>query len=351
MLEVRPGLPGREFVPITIARLRAILDRITTVRVLVLGDYCLDIYWFIDSARSEKSIETGLMTNPVREQHYSLGGAANVVNNVIAAGCRNVRALGVVGDDPSGREMIRLLQATGADTEGMLIQREDWATLAYNKPYFENQEGNRFDFGNFNALSPKTARELLERCRARVPDADVVIVNQQVRQGIHTAELREGLVALIGAFPEKVFVVDSRHHSEAYSGAWMKINDHEAARLCGTQRAAGEPILREDALAAARQLYARFAKPVFVTRGRLGLVAVDHLGLCEIPGIRVPGRVDTVGAGDSALAGIALALGAGCDTVEAAQLGNFVAGVTIQKLNQTGTASPEEILAIGGKQA
>jgi bifunctional ADP-heptose synthase (sugar kinase/adenylyltransferase) len=100
MLETRPELLGREFAPMTVAQLRSILDRITGTRVLVLGDYCLDIYWFIDLARSEKSLETGLMTNPVKEQRYSLGGAGNVVNNVVAAGCRNVRALGVVGDDP-----------------------------------------------------------------------------------------------------------------------------------------------------------------------------------------------------------------------------------------------------------
>ena len=351
MLEAKPEPQNREFAPMTVAQLRSILDRITGARVLVLGDYCLDIYWFIDPARSEKSLETGLMTNPVREQRYSLGGAGNVVNNVVAAGCRNVRALGVVGDDPWGYQMIRLLQASGVNTEDMLVQQENWATLAYNKPHVEKQEGNRFDFGNFNELSTETVRTLLERCRARVPEADVVIVNQQVRQGIHTTELREGMVALMSDFPEKIFIVDSRHFSESYSGAWMKINDHEAARLCGTQRAAEELVLREEALAAAGQLHRRFGKPVFVTRGSRGLIAVDHSGLCEIPGIQVLGRVDTVGAGDSALAGISLALAAGCNVLEAAQVGNFVAGVTIQKLNQTGTASPEEILAIGREQA
>ncbi len=131
----------------------------------------------------------------------------------------------------------------------------------------------------------------------------------------------------------------------------MKINDHEAARLCGTVRAPEELVLREEALASARALYARFGKPVFVTRGSRGLVVVDQAGLCEVPGIQVLGQVDTVGAGDSALAGISLALAAGCDPVEAAQFGNFVAGVTIQKLNQTGTASPAEILTIGREQA
>jgi bifunctional ADP-heptose synthase (sugar kinase/adenylyltransferase) len=286
------------------------------------------------------------MTNPVREQRYSLGGAGNVVNNLVGAGCRDVRALGVIGDDPWGHEMIRLLQQIGVKTEDVLVQRERWATLAYNKPHIQEKESNRYDFGNFNELSSQTARTLLERCRARIPEAETVIVNQQVRQGMHTQGFREGLVGLIREFPGKSFIVDSRHFSESYSGAFMKINDHEATRLCGTVRAPEAPVPRAEVLSAAGELFARFGKPVFVTRGSRGVVVMDDRGLCEIPGIQVHGRVDTVGAGDSALAGISLALAAGSDTVEAAQLGNFVAGVTIQKLNQTGTASPGEILAI-----
>ena len=161
MPETCPELPLRDLMPMTLPRLRSILDRITRASVLILGDYCLDIYWFIDASRSEKSLETGLMTNPVREQRYSLGGAGNVANNVIAAGCRDVRALGVVGDDPWGHEMIRLLQASGANTEDMLVQRENWSTLAYNKPHFEKREGHRFDFGNFvKSYSPAVGRPL-----------------------------------------------------------------------------------------------------------------------------------------------------------------------------------------------
>ena len=50
---------------------------------------------------------------------------------------------------------------------------------------------------------------------------------------------------------------------------------------------------------------------------------------------------------DSMLAGLATALAAGAHPVKAAELGNLVAGVTVRKLLQTGTASPEEILDIG----
>jgi len=332
--------------PLTESRLRRILDGITRTRVLVLGDFCLDIYWFIDPSRSEKSLETGRMTNPVSRQRYSPGGAGNVVNNLVAAGCRDVRALGVIGDDPWGREMTRQLEHIGVKTEDLLVQKERWATLAYGKPHIGKQERQRFDFGNFNRLSSLTAETLLGRLRARVPEADAVIINQQVRQGIHTRGFRQGLVRLMREFPKTIFIADSRHFSESFVTALLKINDHEAARLCGTVRAAGAPVLRAEVHSAARELFARTGKPVFVTRGSRGIVVMDDRGLCEIPGIRIRGRTDTVGAGDSALAGIGLALAAGSDTVEAAQLGSLVAGVTIRKLNQTGTASPREILAL-----
>jgi phosphoglycolate phosphatase-like HAD superfamily hydrolase len=58
-------------------------------------------------------------------------------------------------------------------------------------------------------------------------------------------------------------------------------------------------------------------------------------------------RIDTVGAGDSFLAGAAAAVASGYPLDMAAELGTYAAGVTIQKLFETGTASPEEILAIG----
>jgi len=96
--------------------------------------------------------------------------------------------------------MTGLLLALGIETEDVLVQPESWATPAYAKPHFEDRERNRFDFGNFNRLSPETARSMLARCRACIPHADVVIVNQQVRQGIHTPEIRSALSELIAEF-------------------------------------------------------------------------------------------------------------------------------------------------------
>lgn len=338
------------FRPMDDSDLRGILARIGKARVAVLGDYCLDVYWFIETARREPSLETGLLTWPVRDHTYALGGAGNVVSNVRALGCRQVYALGVVGDDPWGRELVHLLNDLEVNTDDMLVQCEEWATLAYTKPHMDREESNRFDFGNFNRLARSTGQALLDRLRRRLASVDVVIVNQQVPEGVQTEAFRAGLGALMRDAPDTVFLVDSRHFSESYVGAWLKINDHEAARLCGVTRDASALVLREEAGRAASELYTRFGKPVVVTRGDRGMVVHDDRGLCEIPGIQVMGSVDTVGAGDTVVAGIGCALSAGCDAPTAAMVGNMAAVVTIQKLRQTGTASPGEVMEVGREQ-
>ena len=91
-------------------QLQKILDKISSAKIAVVGDFCLDAYWFIDEAMSEISIETNEVTRPVSKQRYSLGGAGNVTNNLAALGVKDIRAFGVIGTDPFGAEMIRIMK-------------------------------------------------------------------------------------------------------------------------------------------------------------------------------------------------------------------------------------------------
>ena len=125
------------------------------------------------------------------------------------------------------------------------------------------------------------------------------------------------------------------------------MNDTEASRLCGMNRKPDEAVPYSEVVSSARNLFERFHKPLFITRGSKGSLTIDQSGISDIPGLMIISKVDTVGAGDSYLAGAASALAAGYSMEIAATLGTFVAGVTVQKLFQTGTATPEEILAIG----
>ena len=333
---------------LTSGRLEALLQGLPSARVAVVGDFCLDVYWSLDMGASEPSLETGKPTQPVREQRYSLGGAGNVLANLHDLGLGSLYAFGAVGDDPFGERLLSLLRELNTDCEGMLQGRdESWQTLAYCKPYVGDDELARLDLGDFNRLPPSMAHRLIELLEASLPRLDVVVVNQQVETGLHTPAFRSALRGLMQRHGDTVFVFDGRHFTEAYPEAWLKVNSHEAMRLCGRRKPVDELVLREEAAAAADELFARTDRPVFVTRGGRGAVVRTGAGATFIPGIETLGRTDTVGAGDSFLAGLSASLAAGATPEEAAQVGNFVARVTVRKLQQTGTATPEEVLDVG----
>jgi rfaE bifunctional protein kinase chain/domain len=328
-------------------QLKEILEKISSVKILVLGDFCLDAYWFIDESKSEISIETGQMTRPICQQKYSLGGAGNVTNNLASLGVKDVHAFGVIGSDPFGSEMVNIMNRLGINTTNILTQEEQWSTHVYSKPYIADWEQNRIDFGNFNLLTNETADRLIEKFSEDAVNMDVIIINQQVPSGIHTEYFRNRLVKIIAKFPDKIFIADSRNYSDFYAGSYRKMNDNEAVNLCGIKKAPDELVLYSEVLEAALILFERYRKPLFITRGSKGSLIVSESGVTEVFGLMINSRIDTVGAGDSFLAGAASALAAGYSMNIAAEIGSFVSGVTIQKLFQTGTASPEEILHLG----
>ena len=325
--------------------LAELLGRIPKARIGIVGDFCLDAYLLIEPAASELSLETGLPTKAVLAQRYSLGGAGNVAANLRALGVRQVAVFGVLGDDPFGWQMLRLFEQEAVDVRGLLVQREGWQTPTYTKPYEGEREGNRIDYGNFNSLAEETAQALLAALEERLGELDILVINQQLPRGIHTPRFRDALTDLVGRHLGFPVLADSRSFSDEFHGTLRKLNEREGARLCGP--AAG----RRSGLAAARriaeELYRRWNRPLFLTRGEFGCLVQDEDGCHEVPGLAILGPTDPVGAGDSMLAGIAAALASGEDPRGAAELGNFVAGVTVQKLRVTGTATPAEVLAIG----
>jgi phosphoglycolate phosphatase-like HAD superfamily hydrolase len=226
---------------------------------------------------------------------------------------------------------------------------EAWQTLAYCKPYQGEEEEPRIDMGNFNRFPEAAAGLLLGNLERALPQLDVVVVNEQVRAGIHTPFLQERLRALMGRHPEAVFIFDGRHLPNGYPGAWLKVNAVEAAGLCGVRKEPGEAVSRQDVEQAAQELFRQRGRPVLVTRGERGCLLCDEDGVRSVPGLQVLGPVDPVGAGDSLLSGLAAATAAGASPFEAAEIGNAAARVTVTKLRQTGTASPMEILEVAGE--
>jgi len=327
--------------------LEACLAGMHEARVTVFGDFCIDAYWLIDPDESELSVETHLPVRRVRLQRYGLGGAGNVVANLVDLGVGAVHAVGLVGDDLFGRQMLEMLHRLDVDARGVLTGSGGWQTQVYAKPCVGEEERNRIDFGAFNALTEADAEALAAALDRAAGESDAVILNQQVPAGISTPGMIERINAVVAARPRCRFLVDSRHRAELYAGCLLKLNAHEAARLAGQPRALEERIPAAAARDLAARLRQRTGRTVFVTRGEAGLVVADEANVHDVPGIQVIERTDPVGAGDTATSALAAVLGAGGDALTAARLANIAASITVRKLQTTGTATPEEIRRIG----
>jgi len=328
-------------------RLRELLEQVGKTNIAVLGDFCLDAYWIVDKTRSEVSVETGISTVPISSQYYSLGGAGNIVANLIDLGVAKVYPIGIVGDDLFGREMVRMLEVKGADAGGIIVQKENWLTPVYGKPYIGEKEEPRIDFGNYNQIRSETEAAAIEKLSAVLDRVQAVILNQQLPGSIASETVIKGINALVKKHADKVFIVDSRDRSELFEKAAYRFNAHEAGRLCGHEQPLDQGVLLEDVVKFADRLSRKTGRPIFISRGDRGSI-VHWDGRTEIiPGIQILKKTDAVGAGDASMSAIAGALAAGGTPKEAAELANFASAVTVQKLRITGTATPEEIRAIG----
>ena len=321
--------------------IEATLQQMANRSVTVFGDFCVDAYWALCEATPEMSIETGLPVRRVRSQHYSLGGAGSVLDNLVAMGIGHVRSIGMAGTDVFGEKLRSLLSAQGADISGLLADA-DWETMVYAKPYFGEREDSRIDFGAFNLLRPELLDALLWELERAVEKSDVVILNQQVPGGLSSPATIERINAIIAMHPETTFLVDARHHPEKYVGAALKLNMSEAAGMLGEDR---DQLPTDDrAKDFALRISRKTSKPAFLTRGELGMaVAVDG-EVKLIPGLQVIERTDPVGAGDAVVAAVAASLAVGASPLHAATLANIAAMITVKKLQITGTASAAEIL-------
>ena len=127
----------------------------------------------------------------------------------------------------------------------------------------------------------------------------------------------------------------------------LKINAREAAEVIGKKLSSNEAVPQSETVTIASQLSKQRGTPVFVTLGEHGLVLADGDKIANIPGIQNVGKIDPVGAGDTAVAGLAAVIGGGGDLESAARFANLAASITVKKLRTAGTASRSELEEAG----
>lgn len=320
-----------------------ILDRIPAVKVLVVGDICLDRWCQYDPTLAEPSRETGLERVAVTATEVTPGAGGTVSSNLAALGARGVSVLGIVGDDGHGYELRQALGKRGIDSS-LLVTGP--VTFTYTK--LINSRTGVEDLGRIDYVSypppAEVEEELVRRLEEAAPRHDCVMVADQMETdagGVVTAGVRACLARLAAANPKLLIWVDSRMRIEQFRGVTVKPNEREAREACERLGIAVDY----------RQLSGIVGGPLMmVTHGGEGVSVLEGGAQVRIATKPVANPVDICGAGDSFSAGALLALCAGASAVEAARFGNYVASITIMKAG-TGTASPAEVLRAEKEQA
>lgn len=337
---------------VSLQRLEQILSQSPSLCIAVVGDYFLDRYLVTDPALSERSIETGLEARQVVEIRSSPGAAGTVTNNLSALGVGCIEAVGVIGENGEGTELVRGLVATGVRTE-YLLRLRDRFTPAYIKPMVREggseRELERLDIKNRTPLPPDAESHVIHALQtlleSRRPPVNGVIVADQVTEedcGVVTGRVRQALAHLARTHPEAVLYADSRARIGQFRNMIIKPNQAEAAAALGMERISNV----DEAAVAAKALWERAGNTVFLTMGPDGILVCTAEDCVRVGSVPVDGPIDIVGAGDSATAGIVTALCAGASPIEAAALGCLCARITITKLGTTGTASPQELAGL-----
>jgi D-beta-D-heptose 7-phosphate kinase/D-beta-D-heptose 1-phosphate adenosyltransferase len=313
-----------------------ILSALSEPQVLVVGDIMLDEY--IAGVCERINPEAPVPVVRVQRREIRLGGAANVAHNLAALGATPL-LVGVVGEEAGlpDREVLHHLERAALKTEG-LVGSPDRRTTRKTRIVAGHQHVVRFDEETTAPIGKEIEAQLINMLRRLLPECQAVVLSDYKKGVITDAVIREAL-ALARARGVPTIVDPKGTDFSRYQGASMLTPNVQEARA-----AAGLPDGTDTDLpeVAARLLEQVRCESILITRGAFGMtLARPGQELVHRPTL-ARAVYDVVGAGDTALAAIALGLGSGLSMVDCMQLANVAAGVVVGKLG-TSTVTRAEV--------
>lgn len=316
------------------------LAKFAGIRVLVIGDLMIDEYLWGKVERI--SPEAPVPVVAVASESETLGGAGNVINNLVALGAK-VSAVGTVGNDAAGKRLLDRFARMGVDSAGV-VAVDDRPTICKTRVIAAHQQVVRIDREHIGPLAPSVQAALASAVRQGLPAVDLVLISDYGK-GVVTAALVADLVAAAGGKP---VVADPKGLDFAkYRGVDYLTPNRKEAGLAAGMDIAGEAGLDR---AAQRLLETAGIKNLLVTLGKDGM-ALFCPGQEPVRIVAQARQVfDVSGAGDTVLAVFGLGLACGQSPSRAAEIANAAAGIVVGKVG-TATVSPAELDQVLGVAA
>ena len=313
-----------------------LLDSFHRTRVLVVGDVMVDRFIYGSVERISPEAPVPVMT--ISRTAAMPGGAANVARNVASLGAQ-VTLLGIVGRDAAAEELRAQIAALPTIRPELIVDASRPTTLK-TRHVADRQQILRTDVENRAALDAPIAAALLERFQAALADTDVVVLSDYAK-GVLSGEVTAAAIAAARSAGRPVLVDPKSRAFAKYRGAAVLTpNRHELQAACGHECDSDESVV-----AGARAVLAEgICDTLVVTRGADGMSIIPAHGNPQHMRTTAREVFDVSGAGDTAVAVMALGLARGAALPEAVRLANIAAAIVVGKRG-TATVTSGEIIA------
>lgn len=305
------------------------------MKILILGDLRLDRYLWGSCTRI--SPEAPVQVVDVRKCTLAIGGAGNVVNNLIALGA-SVFPVGVIGDDEQGATLRTLMQEKGIPATGIITQKgrrtseKTWVVAAHQRVV-------RFDVEAKDLIADKSARQLVALVAKKLPKTALIILSDYGK-GVLTDEVTKAVITMARSQSVPVFCDPKGKDYAKYRGATIITpNRKEAAEASGIE-IADDASLR---LAGAKLMKDLRLEHLLVILSEEGMALFSGSRFLHFPTVARE-VFDMSGADDTTIAALAFAYASGMDMADACRFANKAAGIVVGKLG-TATMTLAEIEA------
>ncbi len=309
---------------------------LSETHILVIGDAMLDEYVIGDVTRI--SPEAPVPVVDVVERRYSAGGAANVASNISGLGAR-ASIIALVARDLAGDKLTQLLESAGVGTDG-LVHPENRPTITKTRIVAGQQQIVRFDEETRSPLSGAECTRVLAQAARLMPAVDICVLSDYGK-GILSTRLCQEIIATAQQCCKSVIVDPKGRDFDKYRGCTVI-----TPNLKETSVAAGIEVDSEEDLETAAGILLRSlpGTTLVITRGAQGM-SVFREGYAAVTVPTVARTVfDVVGAGDTAVATLAVAMGAKIPLETAIRLANIAAGIVVERHGTVAVTAEELIL-------
>ncbi|MDX4071824.1 D-glycero-beta-D-manno-heptose-7-phosphate kinase [Aliarcobacter skirrowii] len=300
--------------------------------ILVIGDLMIDHYLWGSCDRI--SPEAPVQVVNVKKENSVLGGAGNVINNLVSLGS-SVEVISVIGDDSVANELKTLLSNIGVSFDNLVVEKGR-KTSKKSRLMASNQQVLRYDSESVDEISKNSSNKILEILEKNIKNYSAIILSDY-KKGVLTTTLTQDIIKLANRHKIKVLADPKGKDFSKYKGAYTLTPNKKEAMEATNIDIKDEKSLVE----ALKSLKQNCNLEVsLITLSEQGIAIFDDELFTSPTAAREV--FDVTGAGDTVIASITFALSCGVDIKKALYFANLAAGVVVGKIGSA-TASLDEI--------